>query len=245
VAAQEKILDVTWFGQEKLYYCGPAVAQMFLNYVKVTVSQDDLWTDVTNNTNGVRPADAPPSDHDFPEQVCDNCETNDANPPIWECWDTTPEALRVTIGIRGGGSLAAEYAPTFDKGAEKLIESLDRSPGVPAFATIHLINHWVLVNGYLRDDEASVEAPAQDVGKYRLNGFYILDPQELDPVERIRLVTVREWHSEFGLIGCGPHVDTYPVVVGSGLIPGWLYTAIVMSILFAIIWLIARWWLGG
>jgi hypothetical protein len=241
----EKYLDVKWFEQETLFYCGPAVAQMSLDYVKVAVSQDTLWNDIKSNTGGNRPPDAPPSNHGFPEQVCDNCEPNDRNPPMWECWDTTPEALRTTVTAHGGVGHAAQYPSTFEHGVTLLIESLDRSPAVPPFATIQLINHWVLVNGYRLNDEASLEAPPETVGKYRLNGLYILDPQELDRVERVRLVPVSEWHSKFGLIGCGPHVDTYPVVVGgvTGLAAR-VRSALIIVVLLGLVLLVLRWWLG-
>jgi hypothetical protein len=237
---------VQWFEQETLFYCGPAVAQMFLDYFKVVVTQDRLWNDIKSNSGGVRPADAPPSDHAFPEQVCDNCELNDKKPPVWECWDTTPEALRTTVIAHGNIGLSAQYPSTFDDGVVKLIESLDLPQAVPPFATIYLVNHWVLVDGYRRDDETSVEAPAVTVGKYRLNGLYILDPQELDAVERVRLVTVQDWRTKFGLVPCGPHTDTYPVVVGGGgaRLAARARTALFFLVLLGLAILILRWLFG-
>ena len=245
MAGVEKFLGVQWFKQETLFYCGPAVAQMFLDFAKIAAPQADLWVDVTNNTGGSLPADAPASDHAFPQQVCDNCAAA-GNPNVWQCWDTTPEALRTVVNARAGTSLGVRYPSTFDDGVGMLIESLDRSPEVPAFATVHQINHWILVEGYLRDDEVSTEAPAETVGKYRLNGIYILDPQDRDDVEHVRFVTVTDWRSKFGIIGCGVHVDTYPVVVGVSRFARLVRagaTVFILVLSLALIGLIA-WWLS-
>ncbi len=111
---------------------------------------------------------------------------------------------------------------------------------------MQLINHWILVEGYLRDDEASTEAPAETVGKYRLNGIYILDPQDREDVEHVRFVTVTDWRSRFGLIGCGVHVDTYPVVVGVSRFAWWVRAGAAvfgLVLCLALIVLIA-WWLS-
>jgi hypothetical protein len=241
----EKNLDVHWFRQETLYFCGPAVAQMFLDFFKVSVSQADLWSDITNKTGGTRPPDAPPTDHDFPQQVCDNCNPNSNDPGRWQCWDTTPEALSATVASRGKVALDAHYAATFDQGVEMLIDSLDRTPEVPAFATIDLINHWVLVKGYVRDDFSSTEAPVQPVGRYNLNGLYIHDPQQLDEEERVRLVTVNDWRGKFGLIGCGAHIDTHPIVVGvAPRLAAWVPFAAVLAGL-VLLYLIWKWYVGG
>jgi len=244
VAGTEKNLNVPWFHQQTLYFCGPAVAQMFLGYINVNVSQPDLWTDITSNSGGTRPADAPPTDHDFPQQVCDNCDPSSSDPERWECWDTTPEALSATVAARGGVPLNARYVSRFEEGVEMLIDSLDRTPEVPAFATIHLINHWVLVKGYLRDDFTSTQAPVQTVGRYNLNGLYIHDPKEWDPVERVKLVTVAGWRGKFGLVGCGDHIDTHPIVIPAARLAAWVPFA---AILFALwlLYLVLKWWFGG
>lgn len=240
----EKNLNVQWFPQQTLFFCGPAVAQMFLDFIKVPVSQADLWTDIKNNTGGTRPPDALPGDHDFPEQVCDDCNPASNDPKRWQCWDATPEALSATVAKWGNVGLDARYVSTFDQGVEMLIDSLDQTPEVPAFATIHLINHWVLVKGYLRDDSASTAAPIQTIGRYNLNGLYILDPLELDGVARIRLVTVNDWRGKFGLIDCGAHQDTHPIVVsGTRPLAPWVWVATAVSglLLLYLIWL----WLAG
>src|SRR5258705_9353483 len=244
MAAIEKNLDVNWFAQQTLFFCGPAVAQMFLDFVKVTVSQADLWSDIKRNTGGTRPPDALPSDHDFPEQVCDNCNPSSSDPRRWQCWDATPEALSATAAARGNVVLDAWYASTFDQGVEMLIDSLDRTPEVPPFATIYLINHWVLVKGYLRNDFALTTAPAQTIGRYNLNGLYIHDPQDWDGADRVRLVTVNDWRGKFGLVGCGDHIDTHPIVVaGTRRLAAWVKVAAVLVPL-ALLYLIWKWLTG-
>jgi hypothetical protein len=244
MAGTQKNLNVQWFPQQTLYFCGPAVAQMFLDYVNVTVTQPDLWTDIRNNTGGKRPGDAPASGHEFPQQVCDNCNPASNDPRRWACWDTTPEALGVAVGMRGTVGLGARYASKFDEGVELLIDSLDGAPEVPAFATTYIINHWVLVKGYVRDDFTSTSAPAQTVGRYKLNGIYVSDPQASDPVDRVRFVTVNGWRGQFGLIACGPHIDTYPVVIRSARVASWVwYVLILISMLF--LYSILRWYVGS
>jgi hypothetical protein len=236
MAGIEKNLNVNWHRQQTLYFCGPAVAQMFLDFVQVAATQPDLWTDIQNNTNGSRPADAPATDHDFPTQVCNDCNPGSTDPERWQCWDTTPEALSTTVAARGSVTLAARYPSTFDQGVKMLIDSLDRTPEVPAFATIHLINHWVLVKGYLRDDATSQEAPIQDVGGIKLNGLYILDPQEEDATERVKLVTVNGWRRKFGLIACDKHQGTYPIVITVVPMAAW-----VPFVLMLVVGLVAFW----
>jgi hypothetical protein len=240
VARVENRQLVEWFKQERLYFCGPAVAQMFLNFFGVSVSQPDLWADIKNNSGGSRPTTgAPTTDHDFPEQVCENC--NGTTPPQWECWDTTPEALQKTVAARwGNATLAGHYPGTFDEGVRLLIESLDRTPAIPSFATMQLVNHWVLVNGYVRDDVNSTEFPPQMVGNYNLNGVYILDPLQEDEVQRVRLVAVNDWRAQFGLIGCGTskNVDTYPVIVGEdSKFSPWLVAVLLILLIAILFWL--------
>lgn len=241
MAGLEKHLNVPWYGQATLYFCGPAVAQMFLEFFGVIVSQPDLWEDIKNNSGGSRPPDAPSSGHEFPEQVCDNCEPNPALPPKWECWDTTPEALKKTIEARKSGvALRVRYSSLFDDATSALIESLDRSSEIPPLATLSLVNHWVLVNGYLRDDSASIEMPPVTVGKYNLNGLYILDPQQPDPDVRVKLISTNDWRAQFGLIGCGPLQDRYPVVVGENPRIAWWVWLMAVFVLI-VVWMIARW----
>src|SRR5688572_8397183 len=150
--ATNKKLTFDWFAQEKLYYCGPAVAQMVLKYLGVAVSQDHLWADIKANSNGSGSPNPPSGDTDsnFPNQVCDNCDG--ANPPVWTCWNATPDALQKTVmGRSAKATLDTRYPGTFEDGVTELIESIDRSPGVPPFATISSLNHWVVVSGYLKD----------------------------------------------------------------------------------------------
>lgn len=243
MAGVEKNLNVNWQRQQTLYFCGPAVAQMFLDFVKVTVTQPDLWTDIQNNTGGSRPSDAPATDHDFPTQVCNDCNPGSTDPNRWQCWDTTPDALSATVAARGSVGLEARYPARFDDGVEMLIDSLDRTPEVPAFATTYLINHWVLVKGYLRDDTASQEAPIQNVGRYKLNGLYVLDPQETDADERVKLVTVNGWRSRFGLIACDQHQGTYPIVVTAARLAVWVPFVVILVV--AILYWWWTWYVAG
>jgi hypothetical protein len=168
--------------------------------------------------------------------VCDNCGTDRA--PDWQCWDTTPEALQKTVADETALTLGADYPSTFEPGVVLLIESLDRATAVPPFATITGINHWVLVIGYRRDDP---DLPSEPVGEYKLNGLYYLDPQQEDTAERVKFVTTEAWKGLFGLILCGPHIDTRPVVVGEDRFPRWVPAAAVAA--GALILVIAWWWL--
>lgn len=240
MAGIEKTLAVDWLVQEKLYYCGPAVAQMFLKHLGVAVSQDDLWADIKANSTGSGSTNPPSGDTDpvFPNQVCDNCDG--LNPPVWTCWNTTPDALQKTVmGRTTKATLAIHYPTTFEDGVTELIESIDRSPGVPPFATISSVNHWVVVGGYLQNDVTSTEFPVEQVGKYKLNALYLLDPQSAPPVDSFRMVKISDWHAQFGLIACAsdPNVDRYPVVVGTNFNLHWV--AIVLSMLFLalLLWL--------
>lgn len=238
----EKILAVEWYKQEKLYYCGPAVAQMFLKYFSVALTQDVLWADIKANSNGTGSSNPPSADTDpdFPTQVCDNC--NGANPPVWTCWNCTPEALRTTVaGHTAKAALAVRYLDTFDDGVTELIESLDRSPAVPPFATITSVNHWSLVIGYLQNDLTSTQFPVEQVGKYKLNGLYVLDPQSAAAADTFKLVPVLKWRQNFGLIACAsdPNLDRYPVVVGTDSNPAWWVFGLGVVFIVLLLWL---WW---
>ena len=174
MAGEEKRLEIPWYLQQTDYFCGPAVAQMFLSFFGVKdpqggwvpgayIPQPQLWEEIKGNTGGRRPAEAPASVQEFPGQVCDKCESSRGEPPTWECWDTTPEALQKTVTLQSGITLAPRYSADFDEGMNLIIESLDRSPAIPAFATTSTINHWVLVNGYWRNDFGSTDAPIEAV----------------------------------------------------------------------------------
>jgi hypothetical protein len=217
----EKYLPVPWFEQQTLDFCGPAVAQMFLQYRGVTATQTALWSEIQGSSAGT--GSGPPV-KDFPSQVCDDCGHDPRGHTIWRSWNTTPEALQQTVQARlPAVPLAVKYPDQFDKGTEMLVRSLDRNPDVPPFATVYAINHWVIVVGYLRDDLASTAFPPVAIGPYQLNGLYILDPQEDPRAQRVRLVAIGSagagasppWSEQFGLITCGPHIDCYPVVVAS------------------------------
>ena len=241
MAGIEKILAVDWFAQEKLYYCGPAAAQMFLKHFSVGVSQDDLWADVKSNSNGSGSTNPPSTDSDpnFPTQVCDNCDG--ANPPVWTCWNTTPGALQKTVqGRTSKATLDIRYPSTFEEGVTQLIESIDRSPGVPPFATISSVNHWIVVNGYVQNDLTSTQLPVEQIGTYKLNAIYLLDPQSAGANGSFKLVSVGAWRQQFGLIGCAsdPNLDRYPVVVGTDRKRAWLGGAVAgVLVLVIILWL--------
>lgn len=240
MAGIEKQLGVDWLKQEKLYYCGPAVAQMFLKYFGVAVTQDALWADIKANSNGTGSSNPPSAatDPNFPTQVCDNCDG--ASPPVWTCWNCTPDALRKTVaGHTAKATLAGRYPSTFAEGVTELIESIDRTPGVPPFATITSMNHWVLVTGYLQNDMSSVGLPVEQVGTYKLNGLYLCDPQSESAADSFKLVTVADWHEQFGLIACAsdPNLDRYPVLVGTELYPKWLMFVLAALFMLLLLWL--------
>lgn len=255
MAREEKYLPVPWFEQETLDFCGPAVAQMFLKHHGVTASQPHLWTDIQANSSGTG---AGPPNLPFPTQVCDDCgKDTRTGQTIWQCWNTTPEALEKTVEARAPAvALAVRYPDAFRNGTAMLVESLDRVPDVPPFATLYTINHWVVVNGYVRNDVTSTAFPPVTVGPYQLNGIYILDPQEDSATERVRLIamtgsgpdTAEDWSDMFGLLTCGSNVDTYPVVVGEDAPP------LLVPIKFPLVWILLlllvllallAWWFGG
>ena len=81
-------------------------------------------------------------------------------------------------------------------------------------------------------------------GSTELNGIYILDPQEADAEERIKLVTVLAWHSDFGLVPCGDHIDTHPIVVGETRFAKWITAAMVL-VVTSLLYLIWKWLVPG
>jgi hypothetical protein len=214
---------------------------MFLDYVKVSETQESLWQKIVSNTVGIRPSDAPASDHAFPNQVCDNCNPQSTDPERWKCWDTTPEALSETVSSLGNVALAPRYATSFASGVEMLIGTLDQTPETPAFATVQLVNHWVLITGYRRDDFASTTFPIMSVGGYNLNGLYIRDPQQTETVDHFSLVPIRTWQTDFGLVQCGDHIDTRPVVIGVRRLAAWVpfVAAFTGGVFLYAIW---KWW---
>lgn len=233
----EEIVPVTWKGQDTPDFCGPAVAQMFLGWLNIPVAQSDLWTEIQANSDGK--GNGPIT---FPGQVCINCGT--AHVPAWRCWKTTAEALEKTIELRAPSTrLATEYAATYEAGLARLIDSLELTPRVPPLATLYTINHWVVVNGYRREDLGSIAFPPVTAGKYHVNGVYILDPLQEDQQQRVRLIAASasvgsaNWSEMFGLIPCGDHVDERPMIVGQP-VSSW-----VKWILIIVIWLLLLWWL--
>ena len=243
MAGIEKKLALDWFAQQKLYYCGPAVAQMFLNHFGVVASQDDLWADIKSNSNGTGSPNPPSANTDpnFPKQVCENCDGE--TPPVWTCWNATPDALQKTVkGRTSKATLAIKYPGTFEEGVTQLIESIDRSPGVPPFATISSVNHWVVFGGYIQNDLTSTQFPVEQIGPYKLNALYLFDPQSAGPTGSFKMVKVADWRQQFGLIACAsdPNLDRYPVVVGTDQKNKSAWLAVVVSgvlLLVIILWL--------
>jgi hypothetical protein len=212
----EKVVPVHWVRQETTYYCGPAVAHMFLKRFSIEASQQDLWNDIKKNTGGHRPKGAPGenTDPEFDTQICINC--SGAKPPEWTCWNTTPEALQKTLRERAPHvGMKVQYPEAADEGMEQLVDTIDQADGIPALATETSLHHWVVVSGYLRDDTASTEFPAQQVGKYLLNGLYVVDSDGATEPDRFGFKTVNAWREDFGAIGCAEHAQNnrYPVII--------------------------------
>jgi hypothetical protein len=213
VSGVEKLLPVGWVRQETPYYCGPAVAQMFLKRFSIVAPQPDLWSDIKHHTVGKRPDGAPSenTDPEFDTQICFNCSGEQS------CWNTTPEALQKTLRDRAPNvGMQVQYSVTADEGIERLVDSIDSAAGIPALTTETSQHHWVIVSGYLRDDEVSSEFPVQQVGKYRLNGLYVVDSNGTTQTDRFGFKTVDTWREDFGAIGCAGHPQNnrYPMVVG-------------------------------
>lgn len=220
----EKVLPVTWVRQATTYYCGPAVAHMFLKRFSIDASQQDLWNDIKRNTGGRRPKGAPVenTDPEFDTQLCINC--SQARPPAWTCWNTSPEALQKTLRVRAPHvGMKVQYLRTANDGMEHLVQTIDHGDGIPALATETSQHHWVAVSGYMRDDRTSTEFPAQQVGKFLLNGLYVVDSNGATESDRFGFKTVNAWRQDFGAIGCAKHTQNnrYPVIVArAGKRPG-------------------------
>ena len=97
-----KVLPVQWLRQEEPYYCGPASAEMVLKCLgagsATSVSQVNLWLDIQNETNEVRPDDAPDGASSCPRFDEQECELYGGT--VWCCWSTTPEALARVLNKR-------------------------------------------------------------------------------------------------------------------------------------------------
>jgi len=219
----ETVLDVQWSQQGNDYFCGPAVAEMYLRFaIKIAgttapvPTQAKLWELIKMKSPSKRPAGAPAGVPSYKKQHCDDCGVDQATgKTIWRCWSTSPAGLRVAIDGYAPPTYGVEeqYPSTFDAGINLLMAALDGNPKLPAIATKYAINHWVIVNGYRRDQTDDPNLPAVQAGTYQLNGVYIQDPLETDAVARVRLITAAAWRSDYGIISCGLNAGNYPTVV--------------------------------
>jgi len=210
-----KDLDVAWVGQERLYFCGPAVAQMALTSLGAAGSappptrQEQLWDEIQTETNAKRPSKAgddasacPP----FPEQKCDKFDGD------WFCWSTTPDALRRVLD---SGQDKAAYAVTShdeEAGAtEELRRSVDR--GVPGAALVYGWQHWVVVDGYLSGvDGGTTHICLRDP----------LDEKSGDTHE----VILEDWNSDYlCFVPAGKYRDKIVVVGGEPRVPAGAFAA--------------------
>ena len=238
---------MTWSQQANDFFCGPAVAEMYLEFAIRTAgttapvpTQADLWEFIKAKSPSTRPKDAPEEEPFYDNQHCDNYGQNtNTGETIWSCWSTSPAGLRVAIyGYAPVGyGVEEKYPMTFDDGINLLMAALDGSPRLPAIATKNAINHWVIVNGYRRDLVGDPNFPAVQAGNYQLNGVYILDPGEIDAVKRLRLIATNDWRAQYGLISCGTYSNAHPTVVPDHA-PGkkWPYWVLAAAIVLPLLW---------
>jgi hypothetical protein len=209
--------------QVSFHHCGPASIRMIISYYGLAAPQGTLWSEVQENSAG--PLTPPHPSPLFTKQVCYNCGT-------WFCWLTSPEAMAITIRNYAlqYTSAVATYPPTRDEAVSAQIRSLDRAVRFAPATTIRAANHWVVVNGYHRDDPAYPGAPPVPIGEYMVNGMYYINPFE-GPTPLVQFVAAAQWKSMLRPQDCGSQQNNYPTVVGGPrlfLMSRWLLKVILL-----------------
>lgn len=221
-------LNVDWSKQATETFCGPATAHMYLRYALSASGsttplpdQNALWAAISKT------------------QRCDLCGTDpQTGETVLRCWDTSPEALRDAVNsfAPAGYKLSVAYTANQGAGTDALIKALETPKAMPAIATKTTTNHWMIVNGFRHGE---TDPPPQTVGGYQLNGMYVQDPNIADANERLQLVSTARWLANFGIIPCGPDVDTYPVLTRVEVkAKPWLIFVVIV-VLFAFLWWLA------
>jgi len=205
------LVPVTWVLQERLYSCGPAIAQMMLDALGVAPPatppswQDQLWPQVQAQALGTRPAGAGPGTPyapSFPSQLCEQCETDDP----FTCWATSPDALQRVLNA-GQASAQFVVSPAASESAATtlLFDTLDA--GIPAAALVRGWQHWVVVDGYQHSDPDPWAIPGRSV-----NGVYIRNAE----VQGIHWVSWRTWRRKYlSVVPCGRYANTFVVINGA------------------------------
>jgi len=193
--------NVVWVHQEKLHFCGPAVAQMVLTVLGVASPatppswQTQLYDYVTANTNAKRPKNAPDTEESpaFPEQKCERCRTSDP----YTCWSSTPNVLKKLLNAKLGANRYTVSARANEESAtDALFDSIDQ--GLPGIALIRGWAHWVVVDGYQHGLAGSENFLGRDV-----NGVYIRDP---DATDSVHLIPWPKWRDEYlSVVPCGQY----------------------------------------
>jgi hypothetical protein len=210
-----RFIKVSRVEQIEEYYCGAAVALMILKALAVfkqpksknNMLQESLWEEVMALTTGPdRPDEADGVDgyiDEFAGQQCYACGEG------WNCWATTPQALKAVLNahLTAGSAYKIARSLSEDTATEKVLDSIGR--GAPVAVAVGSNSHWVVVRGYLAGDAslASVQ-----IGAYDLNGVYVVDPGE--GVEELDMIPVEIWQDEYiERVKCGASVDRQKHVV--------------------------------
>jgi hypothetical protein len=214
-------LPVGWIGQEQLYYCGPAVAQMMLTALNVAPPaqpptwQDRLWADIQANTGAVRPPGAgpgTPTSPPFPTQKCERCK----GVSDWHCWSSTPDALQAVLNLHQH-TVAFAVRTHADENAATghLLDTVDAN--VAGIVLVFGWQHWVIVRGYDYDEPDSCSVPG-----HNLNGVHIRDPQVDNPLHFVDCVNWRD--NYLRVVPCGMYQNQYVTITGPRQ-PGAPFTA--------------------
>jgi len=218
-------IDAIRVDQAVTYYCGPACAYMYVGYAlkatgstAATPSQPTLWDYIVAHSpstqpNGVLPVPVP----SYKNQHCDNCGVNSQTGLTkWSCWSTSPEGLETVIDAFAPSTygVAVNYPGLRSDGVNLIMGALLGTPRLPAIVSTNSINHWCVVNGYMRDNTALSEFPLMQLGNYRINFFYLLDPDPLAAnADGFTMVSAADFNSRYGSITCGANSGNYPTLV--------------------------------
>jgi len=156
-----KQLSVPYYEQETNYTCGPAVAQMWIDFHNGYVSQDTLW----------------------------NC-IQDNNREGWPMWATDPYGLAACVSNYLNNFIAEDcrwsYFSTANIALAMDIVDMDNSPP----ALINAGRHWVLVKGVSYEDYYGIVQDVygfwvHDPWEYDINHSYSIDDWQdvLTPVD--------------------------------------------------------------
>jgi hypothetical protein len=203
----DKNLGVRPVKQETEYYCGPAAAEMVLEFLGVArpggpkTWQDQIRAYIEKNTNANRPslkaAPASPDNPAFDEQKCELCDGE------YECWATTPNVLKKLLNANQSVTTYQVSKRTTERGAtDAMLDNVDS--GRPVVALVEGWQHFVVVEGYRHDEAGSVSTYRRN-----LNGVWYCDP--LDGVLHYKDFSAWEGDSLYW-VPCGTYAGDILVI---------------------------------